>query len=179
MRLVLHLLLGPGGKLLAPWSAVRGVYLAGQMVHHRCQGCSDRLLLVSPPRAQSSLPATLSSSHHGLPARLGHEKLSNSRAKQGSPNLSEPAGGDGGGGGSDVGCPTMQTAAPNYGAMSLSTPPPALYLCTGPLKKNTSAQELPATSFSTGELWEHNGLSPQPRSCTCVPGPKTAPGLLP
>ena len=100
----------PGGKLLAPWSAVRGVHLAGRVVHHRCQGCSDRLLLVSPPRAQSSLPATLSSSHHGLPARLGHEKMSNSRAKQGSPNLSEPGGGDvgvcgggggGGGGGAD------------------------------------------------------------------------------
>ena len=53
--LVLHLLLGPGGKLLAPWSAVRGVHLAGRVVHHRCQGRSDRLLLVSSPRAQSSL----------------------------------------------------------------------------------------------------------------------------
>ena len=75
VRLVLHLLLGPCGKLLAPWSAVRGVHLAGRVVHHRCQGRSDRLLLVSPPRARSSLPATLSSSHHGLPAKLSHENL--------------------------------------------------------------------------------------------------------
>ena len=34
------------------------------------RGRSDRLLLVSPPRAQSSLRPTLSSSHHGLPAGL-------------------------------------------------------------------------------------------------------------
>ena len=51
VRHVLHLLLGPGGKLLAPWSAVRGVHLAGRVVRHRCQGRSDRLLLVSPPRS--------------------------------------------------------------------------------------------------------------------------------
>ena len=44
VQLVLHLLLGPGGKLPAPWRAVRGVHLAGRVVHHRYQGCSDRLL---------------------------------------------------------------------------------------------------------------------------------------
>ena len=79
------------------WQASGSVERRSRCARHRCQSCSDRLLLVSP-RAQSSLPATLSSSHHGLPARLGHEKMSNSRAKQGSPNLSEP----GGGGGSDA-----------------------------------------------------------------------------
>ena len=99
MRVVLHLLLSPGGKLLAPWSAVRGVHLAGRVVHHRCQGCSDRLLLVSPPRAQSSLPATLSSSHHGLPARLSHEVTP---WKKGNANLSEPGGGGGGGSGAEM-----------------------------------------------------------------------------
>ena len=38
------------------------------MVPQRGQGRSDRLLLVSPPRAQPSLLAPLSSSFDGLPA---------------------------------------------------------------------------------------------------------------
>ena len=43
------------------------------MVSKRGQGRSDRLLLVSPPRTQSSLLSSLSSDH-GLPARI-HRKL--------------------------------------------------------------------------------------------------------
>ena len=42
------------------------------VVRRSSKGRSDRLLLVSPPRAQPSLPPTLGSSHHGLPARLSH-----------------------------------------------------------------------------------------------------------
>ena len=74
------LLPGPG-RLLSPWGGV--VLVPGQ-------GRSDRLLLVTPPRGQSSLPPTLSSAHHGLPTTLSH-KMCNTRAKKTRvANLSEP-----------------------------------------------------------------------------------------
>ena len=44
------------------------------MVRVGGQGRSDRLLLVSPPRAQSSLLSPLRSAQHGLPARVHHER---------------------------------------------------------------------------------------------------------
>ena len=44
-----------GDSALAPWSVVLGAHLDG-VVGHRGQRCSDRQLLVLPPRALSSLP---------------------------------------------------------------------------------------------------------------------------
>ena len=57
------LLPGPG-RVLSPW---------GGVVFVRGQGCSHRLLLVSTPRAQSSLLSPLRSSCAGLPARVHHD----------------------------------------------------------------------------------------------------------
>ena len=45
---------GAGANLLSTQGGVRDVHLGVRVVGHRCQHCSDRLL-VSPPRAQSSL----------------------------------------------------------------------------------------------------------------------------
>ena len=75
-------------SVLSPWGVVRLVLhlLPALALHHHCpplavtaavvssgEGCSDRLLLVSPPRAQSSLLSPLCSTH-GLPA--GHVRAS-------------------------------------------------------------------------------------------------------
>ena len=68
---------GAGDCLLAPWGVVRGVHLGVRVVGHRCQHRSDRLLLVSPPRAQSSLFPPLCGTDegcHGLPSRVQPEK---------------------------------------------------------------------------------------------------------
>ena len=67
VQLVDLLLTGPGGCRLAPWSAVRGVHLAGRVVQHRCQGHADGLLFVPEHRTQPPLSPALSSAH-GLPA---------------------------------------------------------------------------------------------------------------
>ena len=75
VRLAPCLLPGPGGCPLAPWSAV----LLRAVVRRSSQGRSDRLLLVSPPRAQPSLPPTLSSSR-GLPA--GHHRKGHTTPKK-------------------------------------------------------------------------------------------------
>ena len=49
--------LGAGDFLLAPWSVVRSAHLGVRMVGHCSQHRSHRLLLVSPPRAQTALPS--------------------------------------------------------------------------------------------------------------------------
>ena len=48
---------GAGDCPLAPWGVVRGAHLGVRMVGHRSQHRSHRLLLVSPPRAQTALPS--------------------------------------------------------------------------------------------------------------------------
>ena len=59
----------PGGCPVPPWSAV----LLRAFVRHSNQGHGGRLLLVSPPRAQSSLPPSHRDSCRGVsPARLIH-----------------------------------------------------------------------------------------------------------
>ena len=60
----LALLLPGRGLPLSSWGVVQ----------RRGQGRSDRLLLMSPPRAQSSLLATLSSSCGSLPAEVHRKK---------------------------------------------------------------------------------------------------------
>ena len=60
---VLHLVTlspspGPGGCVLAPWSAVLGVHPVVRVVQHRCQGHADGLLLVTKPRAHPPLSAS-------------------------------------------------------------------------------------------------------------------------
>ena len=49
--------LGAGAKLLSPLGGVRGAHLGVRMVGHSSQHRSHRLLLVSPPRAQTALPS--------------------------------------------------------------------------------------------------------------------------
>ena len=49
------------------------------MVGKRGQGRSDRLLLVSPPRAESSLLATLGSSCGRLPAEVHRDRCKHKR----------------------------------------------------------------------------------------------------
>ena len=49
---------GAGDFLLAPWGVVRRAHLGVRMVDHRSQHRSNRLLLVSPPRAQTAFAAT-------------------------------------------------------------------------------------------------------------------------
>ena len=46
---------GAGDFLLAPWGVVRSAHLGVRMVGHCSQHRSHRLLLVSPPRAQTAL----------------------------------------------------------------------------------------------------------------------------
>ena len=60
-KVQLEILLPGPGRLLSP---------LGGVVLVRGQGRSDRLLLVSPPRAQSSLLSPLRSSCPGLPASV-------------------------------------------------------------------------------------------------------------
>ena len=48
---------GAGDFLLAPWGVVRSAHLGVRMVGHCSQHRSHRLLLVSPPRAQTALPS--------------------------------------------------------------------------------------------------------------------------
>ena len=48
---------GAGDFLLAPWGVVRSAHLGARMVGHCSQHRSHRLLLVSPPRAQTALPS--------------------------------------------------------------------------------------------------------------------------
>ena len=71
VRLVLHLLLGPGGKLLAPWGAVllhlHLLLRTSTVVESSCQGHADGLLFVPEHRTQPPLSSSLSSAH-GLPA---------------------------------------------------------------------------------------------------------------
>ena len=77
LRRVLHLLPGPGGSLLCSW----GTVLLRAVVRRSCHGRSDRLLLVSPPRAQSSLSTSLSSSR-GLPAGPSSQKVTQHQKKE-------------------------------------------------------------------------------------------------
>ena len=75
LRRILHLVnLSPSP---GPWPSSVPVGLSGES--YVARGRSDRLLLVSPPRAQSSLPPTLSSAQHGLPARIHRERCHKTR----------------------------------------------------------------------------------------------------
>ena len=61
---------GAGANVLSPLGGVRCVHLRVRMVGHRSQHRSGRLLLVSPPRAQSSLFPPLCGTDEGAMASL-------------------------------------------------------------------------------------------------------------
>ena len=63
---------GAGDFLVAPWGVVRSAHLGVRMVGHCSQHRSHCLLLVSPPRAQTALPAPPSGSAFNIHVdRLG------------------------------------------------------------------------------------------------------------
>ena len=70
--------LGAGASLLFPQGGVRGAHLGVRMVGHRSQHRNHRLLLVSPPRAQTALPPPPWGSRcavsHEPPARVRLER---------------------------------------------------------------------------------------------------------
>ena len=53
--LLVPLLPGPGGKLLAPWNTILSVHLADQVEQRCCQGHADGLLFVPEHPTQSPL----------------------------------------------------------------------------------------------------------------------------
>ena len=164
----LLLLTGPGGCRLAPWSAALSVHPVERVVRRCYQGHADGVLLVTKPRAHPPPPGS-----RGAPPSTSMEvnchDSTQTVTKSNAPTWLSlvVVGGCGWGG---VWCvvvvgltktqTTMSLVIPTqkmhlvWGAVSLWTRPPALYLCTGPEKIPTSthhrADELHATSLTTG-----------------------------